>query len=108
MPYFMGLDISTTSAKAIIIDETGKVMAIGSSAQPISQPKPLWSEQNPQDWWDGMLASIREALNESDLTGDDISAIGLTGQMHGLVMLDEQGEVLRPSILWNDQRTQKQ
>lgn len=108
MPYFMGLDISTTSAKALIIDETGKVMAIGSSPQPISQPQPLWSEQNPQDWWEGMVASIREALSEADLSGDDISAIGLTGQMHGLVMLDKSGEVLRPSILWNDQRTQQQ
>ena len=55
MPYFMGIDISTTSAKAIIIDETGAVLAIGSSAQPISQPKPLWSEQNPADWWDGSV-----------------------------------------------------
>ncbi|GAB5491074.1 MAG: xylulokinase [Phototrophicaceae bacterium] len=108
MPYFMGLDISTTSAKALIIDETGKVMAIGSNAQPISQPKPLWSEQNPQDWWDGMVESIKEALSEANLRGEDISAIGLTGQMHGLVMLDENGEVLRPSILWNDQRTQQQ
>ena len=108
MPYFMGMDISTTSAKALIIDETGKVIAIGSSAQPISQPKPLWSEQNPQDWWDGMVASIKEALAEANLRGEDISAIGLTGQMHGLVILDENGEVLRPSILWNDQRTQQQ
>lgn len=108
MPYFMGLDISTTSAKALIIDQTGNVIAIGSSAQPISQPKPLWSEQNPQDWWDGMVTSIQQALSESGLSGEDISAIGMTGQMHGLVMLDENGVVLRPSILWNDQRTQQQ
>jgi xylulokinase len=108
MPYFMGIDISTTSAKAIIIDETGAVKAIGSTAQAISQPYPLWSEQNPQDWWEGMVNSIRTTLNEANLTGDDIAAIGLTGQMHGLVMLDKSGEVLRPAILWNDQRTQKQ
>ncbi|MDQ7026016.1 MAG: xylulokinase [Anaerolineae bacterium] len=108
MTYFMGIDISTTSAKAIIIDDTGNVKAIGSTAQPISQPYPLWSEQNPSDWWDGIIKSIQAALKEANLSGDDIAGIGLTGQMHGLVMLDANGEVLRPSILWNDQRTQEQ
>lgn len=108
MPYFMGIDISTTSAKAVIIDEMGKVLSIGSTPQPISQPKPLWSEQNPADWWDGVVNSIREALSEASLSGGDIAGIGLTGQMHGLVMLDGEGLVLRPSILWNDQRTQAQ
>lgn len=108
MPFFMGIDISTTSAKAIIIDEQGNVKAIGSSPQPISQPQPLWSEQNPQDWWVGCVESIKEALSEANLSGEDISAIGMTGQMHGLVMLDTNGEVLRPAMLWNDQRTQKQ
>lgn len=105
MPYLMGLDISTTGAKALIIDETGSVIAVANTPQPISQPKPLWSEQNPADWWDGIVTSIRGALAESGLAGGDISAIGLTGQMHGLVLLDAKGKVLRPSILWNDQRT---
>ncbi len=108
MPYLMGLDISTTGAKALIIDDGGAVIAVANTPQPISQPKPLWSEQNPADWWDGISASIRAALAESGLKGADISAIGLTGQMHGLVLLDEKGEVLRPSILWNDQRTEGQ
>ena len=108
MPYLMGLDISTTGAKALIIDESGAVIAVANTPQPISQPKPLWSEQNPADWWAGISASIRSALAQSGLTGGDIAAIGLTGQMHGLVLLDDQGEVLRPSILWNDQRTQAQ
>lgn len=108
MPFFMGLDISTTSAKAIIIDTAGHVLASHSVSQPISQPKPLWSEQNPADWWEGMVVAIRGALNESGLSGDAIGAIGLTGQMHGLVMLSTGGEVLRPAILWNDQRTQAQ
>ena len=108
MSYLMGLDISTTGAKALIIDDAGEVIAVANTPQPISQPKPLWSEQNPSDWWDGISASIRQALAESGLNGDDISAIGLTGQMHGLVLLDENGAVLRPSILWNDQRTQAQ
>ncbi|MDE2852638.1 MAG: xylulokinase [Chloroflexota bacterium] len=108
MTYLMGLDISTTGAKALIIDEAGAVIAVANSPQPISQPKPLWSEQNPADWWHGISASIRQALAEAGLRGEDISAIGLTGQMHGLVLLDAAGEVLRPSILWNDQRTQAQ
>ena len=108
MPCLMGLDISTTGAKALIIDECGAVIAVANTPQPISQPKPLWSEQNPADWWDGMRASIQQALAESGLRGDDIRAIGLTGQMHGLVLLDEYGAVLRPAILWNDQRTQAQ
>ena len=108
MPCLMGLDISTTSAKALIVDEGGNVIAAASSPQPISQPKPLWSEQNPADWWDGITTSIRQALSDADLRGEDISAIGMTGQMHGLVLLDAAGETLRPAILWNDQRTQAQ
>ena len=108
MPYLMGLDISTTGAKALIINDTGAVVAVANTPQPISQPQPLWSEQDPADWWDGMATSIRAALAEAGLRGEDISAIGLTGQMHGLVLLDENGDVLRPAILWNDQRTQAQ
>lgn len=108
MPYLMGLDISTTAAKALIIDEGGNVIAAADSPQPLSQPQPLWSEQNPSDWWAGMAASIRQALAHANLRGEDISAIGLTGQMHGSVLLDAAGEVLRPAILWNDQRTQAQ
>jgi xylulokinase len=108
MAYLLGLDISTTGAKALIIGEDGGVIASHTTAQPISTPKPLWSEQNPSDWWDGIVASIRAALAAANAKGDDISCIGLTGQMHGLVLLDNSGKVLRPSILWNDQRTQKQ
>ncbi len=108
MPCVMGLDISTTGAKALIIDQAGALIAVANTPQPISQPKPLWSEQNPADWWEGISNSIRRALADSGLRGSDISAIGLTGQMHGLVLLDDKGEVLRPSILWNDQRTQAQ
>lgn len=108
MTYLLGLDISTTGAKALIIDERGTVIASHTAPQPISTPKPLWSEQNPADWWDGMVTAIRTALAKADLTGADIACIGLTGQMHGLVLLDRAGSVLRPSILWNDQRTQAQ
>ena len=108
MAYLLGLDISTTGAKALLIDETGRVVASQTTAQPISTPKPLWSEQNPADWWDGIAASIRQALAAANVRGDEVACIGLTGQMHGLVLLDADGDVLRPSILWNDQRTQAQ
>ena len=108
MAYLLGLDISTTGAKALLIDEGGKVITSHSSPQPISTPQPLWSEQNPSDWWDGMSKSIRAVISDAGISGEDILAIGVTGQMHGLVMLDEADKVLRPSILWNDQRTQAQ
>lgn len=106
--YLMGLDISTTSAKALIIDVEGYVVSSTSSPLSLSTPRPLWSEQNPQDWWAGMQISILEALRSANLDGADIAAVGLTGQMHGLVLLDAQGEVLRPAILWNDGRTAAQ
>jgi xylulokinase len=108
MTYLLGLDISTTGAKALIIDPQGAVIASHTVAQTVSTPKPLWSEQNPADWWDGMAESIRTALHKASLRGEDIACIGLTGQMHGLVLLDQAGSVLRPAILWNDQRTQAQ
>jgi xylulokinase len=108
MTYLLGLDISTTGAKALIIHERGAVIASHTDPQPISTPKPLWSEQNPADWWEGIVTAIRTALAKSGLSGEDIACIGLTGQMHGLVLLDQAGSVLRPSILWNDQRTKAQ
>ncbi|MFN2126737.1 MAG: FGGY family carbohydrate kinase, partial [Anaerolineales bacterium] len=99
----LGIDISTTGAKALVINEKGNVISSVTTPLNLSTPKPLWSEQNPSDWWEGIKTSIRSVLEDSQLTGADIQAIGLTGQMHGLVLLDESGEVLRPAILWNDQ-----
>jgi xylulokinase len=108
LAYFLGLDISTTSSKALIIDDQGKVIAVGSSNHTLQTPKPLWSEQDPEEWWGAVKTSIRSALDKAAIGGEKISAIGLTGQMHGLVLLDDAGKVLRPAILWNDQRTQAQ
>jgi xylulokinase len=104
MRVLLGLDVSTTGSKALLIDERGGVIASHTTPHPISQPFPLWSEQDPADWWDSMAASIRAVLAQTGATGA-IQAIGLTGQMHGLVCLDAAGRVLRPAILWNDQRT---
>ncbi len=101
----MGIDVSTTGAKALIIDELGQVVSSATTPLTLNSPRPLWSEQNPHEWWAGVSQSIRHALAQASLNGSAIQAIGLTGQMHGLVLLDDQGAVLRPAILWNDQRT---
>ncbi len=105
---FLGIDIGTSGCKALLLDRTGAMRAVATSAYPLSTPKPLWSEQNPDDWWRGACIAIREAMAQAKVDAKDISCIGLTGQMHGLVLLDARGAVLRPAMLWNDQRTSKQ
>ena len=102
---FLGIDVSTTGAKALLIDPQGEVVSTATTALPLSTPRPLWSEQDPHEWWSGVSQSIRRALAEAGVDGGAVEAVGLTGQMHGLTLLDAQGEVLRPAILWNDQRT---
>ena len=108
MTYFLGIDTSTTGSKALLIDEGGQVVAVASSPHTLQTPRPLWSEQNPLEWWEAVAVGIRSVLEKTGLSGEAIAAVGLTGQMHGLVLLDEMGSVLRPAILWNDQRTQSQ
>jgi len=108
MSYFLGIDTSTTGSKALIIDEGGNVIGAASSPHTLQTPRPLWSEQDPREWWEAVSASIRSVLEKAGIGGEQIGAVGLTGQMHGLVLLDEAGNVLRPAILWNDQRTQSQ
>jgi xylulokinase len=106
--YFLGIDTSTTSSKALLIDEHGGVIAVASNPHTLQTPKPLWSEQSPLEWWEAVSASIKSVLEKAGIGGEGVAAVGLTGQMHGLVLLDEAGNVLRPAILWNDQRTQSQ
>lgn len=108
MKYLLGIDISTTGAKALLIDASGSIVGVKNTPIPLSTPKPLWSEQDPADWWNGILNSIQKLIAETEIDTREIAAIGLTGQMHGLTMLDRNGEVIRPAILWNDQRTAKQ
>jgi xylulokinase len=105
MTYFLGIDSSTTGVKALLIDEQGSVVGTATTELSLSTPKPLWSEQEPADWWNGAVNSIRQLLQNTGVSGDEVMAIGLTGQMHGMTMLDGAGEVLRPAMLWNDQRT---
>jgi xylulokinase len=105
---FLGIDVSTTGAKALLIGEEGQILGQGVSPYPLNTPRPLWSEQDPADWWTGTVSSIGKALKGADLSGDEVLAVGLTGQMHGLVLLDDAGSILRPAILWNDQRTSRE
>ncbi len=106
MSLVLGLDVSTTATKAVLMDADGAVRAVAASGYGFQTPRPLWSEQDPALWWDGAVAAVRGALAEAGVAGDAVDAVGLSGQMHGLVALDADGETLRPAILWNDQRTE--
>jgi xylulokinase len=103
--YLLGIDVSTTATKALLLDSTGKVMAVAATEYGFDTPQPLWSEQDPAIWWYAAVQSIRRLLADADIDPTQLHAVGLTGQMHGLTLLDEEGVVLRPAILWNDQRT---
>ncbi len=105
MTYVLGIDVSTTATKAIVVDESGRVTGVGAAEYPFDVPRPLWSEQSPKLWWDGAQRAIRGAVADAHIAPEQVVAIGLTGQMHGLVILDSADRVLRPAILWNDQRT---
>jgi xylulokinase len=105
MSLVLGIDVSTTATKALLIDEAGAVVASGLSDYGFDTPHPLWSEQNPELWWDGAVGAIQSVLASTGVPAAEIEAVGLTGQMHGLVLLDSAGRALRPAILWNDQRT---
>ena len=105
MAVVLGVDTSTTATKAILVDESGAVLGTGVAEYPFDVPRPLWSEQAPELWWDGTVSAIRSVLASTGVPGADVAAIGLTGQMHGAVLLDAAGGPLRPAILWNDQRT---
>lgn len=102
---FLGVDIGTSGTRTLAIDETGAPMTSASAEYPISHPKPGWSEQNPEDWWQATVTTIKKVVKQAKLKPDDIGGIGLSGQMHGSVFLDKSDAVLRPAILWNDQRT---
>jgi len=105
MNYLLGIDVSTTGSKALLIDEAGSVVVSVTTEYPMYIPQPLWAEQNPADWWDATVTSVHGAIERSGVRPQDVVGIGLTGQMHGLVALDREGGVLRPCIMWNDQRT---
>jgi len=102
--YLVGIDVGTSGCKVIVVDE-GKVIASSTVAYPLSRPKAGWSEQNPIDWWNGVCEGLR---NVTKGLSDKIVGISMSGQMHGMVAMDDDMNVIRPAILWNDQRTEKQ
>jgi len=101
---FLGIDVGTTGVKALLVNETGKVVDQATEEYPLLAPKPLWAEQDPADWWKAAVKALRLISDRQKLKGTLLAA-GLTGQMHGSVFLDREGKVLRPAILWCDQRT---
>ena len=103
---FIGIDLGTSAVKLLLVGEDGSVLRTVSREYPLSFPHPGWSEQEPSDWWDACVSGLGELLDGID-TGS-VAGIGLGGQMHGLVALDENDRVLRPAILWNDGRTAEQ
>ncbi len=107
--YWLGIDIGTGSSRALLVDAQGRVKhAVSVAHEDIRMDKPLWAEQRPQNWWDAAQQAIREVLQQSGATGKNVRGIGLSGQMHGLTMLDEANKVIRPALIWCDQRSQAQ
>ena len=106
--YLIGLDVGTSGAKCILCDDQGKVLASSTQEYPLYTPKPGWAEQDPEDWWQGVKRGLKAILAKHPVQKGELAGISFSGQMHGLVALDENMQVIRPSILWCDQRTQKQ
>jgi len=107
MPQLLGIDLGTSSVKALLVDELGKVLGQGGAEYEIFRPRPGWAEQAPNDWWDATASAIRQALAAARVPLA-VSAIGLSGQMHGTVLLGQDHRSLAPAIIWPDQRTQRQ
>ena len=105
MPVFLGIDIGTSGTKTLAVREDGEILASATEEYPLSSPKPGWSEQAPADWWTASVNSVKRVMKSARLKPADIGGIGLSGQMHGSVFLDKTGGIIRPALLWNDQRT---
>ena len=104
--YYIGVDLGTSSVKLLLMDEVGNICNTVSREYPLYFPHPGWSEQNPSDWFEETMAGMKELIKDIDRS--QIKGIGFGGQMHGLVVLDENDNVIRPAILWNDGRTAKE
>src|SRR5580692_1373648 len=107
--YVLGIDVGTGGTRALIVDEKGRIAASATEEhEPFASPKIGWAEQPPEDWWRAAGIAVRKALAQGNLRGDQLSCVGFSGQMHGAVMLDAAGEVVRPALIWCDVRTEKQ
>ncbi|QDT29589.1 Xylulose kinase [Gimesia panareensis] len=105
MAVFLGVDIGTSGTKTLAMQEDGAILASATEEYPLYSPHPGWSEQDPEDWWQATIKSIRKVLKAGKIKAADVKGIGLSGQMHGSVFLNKKHEVIRPALLWNDQRT---
>ena len=105
MAYLIGLDVGTSGTKTVLFDEEGKAIASVTEEYPLHTPNPGWTEQDPEDWWQATLKTLKAVVEKSAVSPSEIKGIGLSGQMHGSVFLDEKNQVVRPAILWNDGRT---
>ncbi len=108
MGYLLGIDIGTSGTKTVLFDLEGRTIASTTVEYPLSQPRIGWAEQDPKDWWQATYQTIAKVVKGSGVNPQDIKGMGLSGQMHGMVLLDKNHEVLRPSIIWCDQRTAKE
>ena len=108
MEYLLGVDLGTSGTKTVLFDTEGNVIASKTVEYPLYQEKNGWAEQEPIDWWNAAVETIRYVIEKSGVNNEDIKGLGISGQMHGLVMLDKDGNVLRRSIIWADQRTAKE
>ena len=107
--YWLGIDVGTGGTRALLVDARGKVChSFTAPHEDMRMAQPLWAEQRPEDWWAAAQAAIGGVLALSKAAGRDVRGIGLSGQMHGLVLLDETGSVIRPALIWCDQRSQRQ
>ncbi|MGI6777658.1 MAG: xylulokinase [Acetivibrionales bacterium] len=105
MAYLLGIDIGTSGTKTVLFDETGNTVASSVEEYPLYQPKVGWAEQDPEDWWKATYTSISSVLSKSGVNSSEVKGIGLSGQMHGAVLLDKDYKVLRKAIIWCDQRS---
>ena len=108
MNYLIGVDLGTSGTKTVLFDTEGTVISSATVEYPMYQPKNGWAEQAPEDWWDATMRTTKKVIEDSGVDSKDIKGMGISGQMHGLVMLDENGSVLRRSIIWCDQRTARE
>ena len=107
--YWLGLDIGTGGSRALLVDERGDVKSSFTVLhEDIHMERPLWAEQRPENWWDAAQDAIRGVLRRAGAASSDVRAIGLSGQMHGLTLLDADDKVIRPALIWCDQRSQAQ
>jgi xylulokinase len=105
MSVFLGIDVGTSGTKTLAMDERGRIVVEAVAEYPAYHPQPLYSEQDPEDWWKATVKTVRGVMRQAKLKPADVKAIGLSGQMHGSVFLDRRNQVIRRALLWNDQRT---